>query len=141
MYKLNLIVSIVILSIIASCNETPKEKAVAAATDVATATNDLAIAKEDFKVELENYRVSMMDRLLSNDTLLENYKLKAAKEKTATKKEYEKQVKDLQAKNHELKGRVNTFKAEDRATCESFRAMCDKECDYIAVDIDKMYSK
>jgi lipopolysaccharide export LptBFGC system permease protein LptF len=138
MNKLILILSVCILGII-SCNESAKEKVDEAAAQVSETKADLTLAKEGFKQEIENYRVATIDKILSNDTVLTNYKLKVADEKTTMKKNYEKKLKLLEDKNFELKNRVNSYVANDKANWDEFKTQCDKDVNCMVVDINKMF--
>lgn len=129
----------IITVLILSCNEVPKEQVNEAVAEVIETSADLEIAKQDFKQEIENYRVATIDKILSNDTVLISYKAKVADEKTTMKKIYEKKIKLLEAKNFELKNRVNSYIAEDKANWDEFKTQCDKDVNCMIVDINKLF--
>lgn len=137
--KKNMSLITIITVLILSCNEVPKEQVNEAVAEVIETSADLEIAKQDFKQEIENYRVATIDKILSNDTVLISYKAKVADEKTAMKKIYEKKIKLLEAKNFELKNRVNSYIAEDKANWDEFKTQCDKDVNCMIVDINKLF--
>jgi len=129
MKRIKTIIGLAVIGIIGftSCGETPKEKLQEAVADVLASQDNLDTAKMNYEMELARYKLETMDRATDNEKILNEFKANGANEKILAKKEYQKKLNDLEAKNLEMKSRVITYVAPDRVRWYEFKDKCDKD--------------
>lgn len=134
----NSIINLIILSII-SCNETAKKIDEHSEIEITKSINDLEQAKIKLNEEFEDYKTATIEKLMTNDTILNTYRKKVADEKLATKKINEKKIHTLEEKNIELKNRIKSYIIEDEAEYLRFKTQCEKDVKCVIMDMNTLY--
>ncbi len=119
--KLTLVVTIVMA--VAGFNTFGQEnkKAKAARKDVAEAKTDLKEAKVDSTADFKKFKKEAEIKISDNQKKIAVLKAKQSKDNKETKAEYDKKVLTLEAKNNELKSRIEGCDGNNKSAWETFK--------------------
>ena len=124
-----LAITIITTAIFTSCNS-PEQKVDNAADKVTDAQNDLSAAQEDYKAELEKFRNESNDKLTSNEKEIADLRSKMINEKKEMKEDYNRKVDAMEAKNAEMKKRLDDYHDDGgNAKWQSFKTEFNHDMD------------
>ena len=89
---------------------------------------------------MANYRKEAADRIAANDSSIAQFKARIANEKKADRADYQKKLDVLDAKNSDLKKRMDDYKAEGKSNWQIFRAEFNHDMDALGTSIKNMGS-
>lgn len=89
--------------------------------DVNEANEDLDKAKEDLKIDMEVYRAETIEKVLENERLISEKRKLIETDKSALKAAHQKEIIDLEARNKELKDKLENYKGEGKENWEEFK--------------------
>lgn len=131
--------SFIVIVSMASCN-TPAENVTNAQENVIQANNNLDSANKAYEEDMANYRKEAADRIAANDSSIAQFKARIANEKKADRADYQKKLDVLDAKNSDLKKRMDDYKAEGKSNWQIFRAEFNHDMDALGTSIKNMGS-
>jgi chromosome segregation ATPase len=89
--------------------------------DVDSANKELDQAKEDLKIDMEVYRQETIEKILENENAIAEKRKLIETDKSALKAAHQKQIIDLEARNKELKDKLENYKGEGKENWEEFK--------------------
>jgi hypothetical protein len=92
-----------------------------ATEDVDKANEDLEKAKEDLKIDMETYRAETIEKVLENERFIAERRKSIETDKSALKVVHQKEIKVLEARNKELKEKLENYKGEGKENWENFK--------------------
>ena len=101
--------------------------------DVDEANEDLEKAKEDLKIDMETYRAETIDKVLENERFIAERRKSIETDKSALKVVHQKEIIVLEARNKELKEKLENYKGEGKENWENFK----KEFSHDMVELGK----
>jgi hypothetical protein len=101
--------------------------------DVDAANEDLEKAKEDLKIDMETYRAETIDKVLENERFIAERRKSIETDKSALKVVHQKEIIVLEARNKELKEKLENYKGEGKENWENFK----KEFSHDMVELGK----
>jgi hypothetical protein len=137
MYSAAIILMSVMLTV--ACDSS-SEKVDTAEKNVEVAKDELVIANEEYLVEMEAYRITAAERFVQNEKATADFNARVAKDKTQAKADYQERIKALDAKNSDLKKRLDEYKANSKDGWESFKAEFNAEMERIGDEINSLTS-
>ena len=111
-----------------SCRS-PEKKVDDAAENVTDAKNDLTAAQEDYAAEVEKFRTESSDKITSNEKEIADLRAKMINEKKVMKEEYNRKVDAMEAKNAEMKKRLDDYHDEGNDKWQSFKTEFNHDMD------------
>jgi len=97
------------------------EKVDNAKTNVDDAKQNLDQAKEDYDKEYAKFKLESDHRIEKNNQQIENLRITAKDMKKEARLEYERTIADLEARNLELKKKLDAYSEEGNEKWESFK--------------------
>jgi pyruvate/2-oxoacid:ferredoxin oxidoreductase beta subunit len=122
------LVSFSFITLLTSCN-TPATKLEEAKEDVAESKENLKDAKEEYLEDLEAYRAEENQRIAANNETIAQIKLQIEKEKAVEKSKHQKQIAELEAKNTEMKMKIDAYQADGKENWEHFKLEFKRDMD------------
>lgn len=89
--------------------------------DVDEANEDLDKAKEDLKIDMEVYRAETIEKMLENERYIAERRKSIETDKSALKVVHQKEIRVLEARNQELKEKLENYKGEGKENWENFK--------------------
>jgi hypothetical protein len=89
--------------------------------DVDEANEDLDKAKEDLKIDMEVYRAETIEKMLENERYIAERRKSIETDKSALKVVHQKEISVLEARNQELKEKLENYKGEGKENWENFK--------------------
>ena len=120
---------------------TPAEKTDAAREDVQEAKEDLKQAKEDFAEQFIKFKFDTEEKITANDKLIADLKSYSKDKKKEVKADYDKAVSDLEAKNQEMKRKIEDYKAEGNEKWDAFKDEFNHDMDQLGEAIKDIGKK
>lgn len=114
--------------LITSCN-TPAEKVEHAQDNVSEANEDLNKANEAYLADVETYRTVTADKINANNQSIIDFNTRIENKKNEAKADYKKKVAELDAKNNDMKKRMEDYKADNKENWESFKTEFNHDMD------------
>ncbi len=111
-----------------SCS-TPAEKVENAKENVAEANKDLEKANNAYLVDIENYRRESDAKIEANNQSIIEFKKRIESEKKSAREEYNKTIVDLEAKNSDMKKKMDEYKADTKENWEKFKSEFNTDMD------------
>ncbi len=96
-------------------------------SDEEVAAEHVKIAHEAREKEIAEYQEINRAKIEANEKSLAEFNTRIASEKLEAKKEYEEKIAELDAKNSDMKKKMDEFHAGNKANWETFKASFDKE--------------
>ncbi|MFA9289853.1 MAG: hypothetical protein ACEQSF_01315 [Solirubrobacteraceae bacterium] len=121
--------------------KTPTKKVENAAEKVIEAKDDLYKQNKEFLLEVEEYKKSTIDKIIANEKNIEDFNLRIATQKINAKEDYEKKIAKLNAKNLDLKKKINDFKSDNKENWEIFKSDFSREMDKLNLEFQSFTSK
>jgi hypothetical protein len=90
-------------------------------------------AKEDLKIDMETYRAETIDKVLENERFIAERRKSIETDKSALKVVHQKEIIVLEARNKELKEKLENYKGEGKENWENFK----KEFSHDMVELGK----
>jgi chromosome segregation ATPase len=122
------LVSFSFTTLLTSCNS-PATKLEEAKEDVADSEENLKDVKEEYLEDLEAYRAEENKRIAANNETIAQIKLQIEKEKAVEKSKHQKQIAELEAKNTEMKMKIDAYQGEGRENWENFKLEFKRDMD------------
>jgi uncharacterized protein YPO0396 len=114
--------------LVTSCN-TPAEKVEAAKEKVANATDELNNANQIYLSDVETYRIETRDKINANNESISNFNARIESEKKEVKADYKKKIAELEAKNGDMKKRMEEYRSDSKENWESFKSEFNHDMD------------
>jgi hypothetical protein len=111
-------------ALFASCNNTADKKTM---TDEEIAAEQVKLAAEARDKEMAEYHEINKAQIEANEKSLAEFNARIASEKKDAKADYEKKIAELDAKNSDMKKKMDEFNAGNKANWETFKASFDKD--------------
>ena len=115
-------------TLITSCN-TSAEKVEHAQDHVSEANEDLNKANEAYLADVETYRTVTADKINANNKSIIDFNTRIENKKNEAKADYKKKVAELDAKNSDMKKRMEDYKADNKENWESFKTEFNHDMD------------
>lgn len=103
-----------------SC-KSDKDKVDEATSQVVEAGDDLKEANEDYLLEVEKYKLETADKIIQNDKSIAEFNARVKTEKKETRDQYIKDIAVLEAKNSDLKMKMEVYKADSKENWDKFK--------------------
>lgn len=103
-----------------SCSS-PESDVSEAQEEVNEAQNELDVANMELDKDIKKFRASTLTKIEANNVRISELKENIKNDKSALKAVHEKQVIDLQARNNDLKMRLDNYKGEGEDKWEDFK--------------------
>jgi hypothetical protein len=103
-----------------SCSS-PESDVSEAQEEVNEAQNELDVANMELEKDIKKFRTATFEKIEVNNVRISELKENIKNDKSALKSIHEKQVIDLQARNNDLKMRLNNYKGEGEDKWENFK--------------------
>ena len=103
-----------------SCSS-PESDVSEAQEEVNEAQNELDVANMELEKDIKKFRAATFNKIEANNVRISELKENIKNDKSALKAVHEKQVIDLQARNNDLKMRLNNYKGEGEDKWEDFK--------------------
>lgn len=127
-------------SVFTSC-DSPATKVETAESDVAEAEADLVKAKEDYLQDVENFRMKTDEQIVTNNENIANYNALLVEEKKETRENYKMKISELEAKNRDLKMKMDAYNVESQSQWEAFKQDFNTEMNNLKAGIRDLTSK
>ncbi len=109
--------------------ENAKENVEEAKSDVNEANKELNEANADYVKDMEAYRLLNADRVAANEKSIADFKIRIEKEKRENRAEYNKKLAELEAKNSDMKKKLDDYKGEGKDGWDKFKAEFNRDMD------------
>jgi peptidoglycan hydrolase CwlO-like protein len=106
--------------ILSSC-QTPTDKLGDSKDKVEDAQKDLNQAQKEYQEQYQQFKLESDAKISTNEQLIADLKTYSKDKKKEVKLEYEKAISDMEAKNYELKEKVETQKDSSNEKWQSFK--------------------
>jgi hypothetical protein len=103
-----------------SC-KSDKDKVDEATSQVVEAGDDLKEANDDYLLEVEKYKLETADKIIQNDKSIAEFNARVKTEKKETREQYIKDIAALEAKNADLKMKMEVYKADSKENWDKFK--------------------
>jgi len=123
-----------------SCKSS-SEKVESAEAKVTEAEQDLIDAQQEYRVDVDNYRMQTASTIEANNRNIAEFNARIEKEKSQVKAEYRQKIADLEAKNNEMKKKLDGYQAEGKDQWESFKNEFNRDMDQLGKSISDLTSK
>lgn len=97
------------------------EKLEDASQDVVEANEDLGDAKEAYLDEITKYKMETAEKISVNQASIDEFNARINTQKKAERAEYLKKIADLEAKNSDLKMKMDSYKADTKEGWDKFK--------------------
>lgn len=114
-------ISFVLLTLIISACSSPSEKVSDAEDNVKDAKEELKVTNEEYKVEMEEYKVRTNKEIEANEKSIKEFNARIDDQKSEAKADYQKKIDDLNAKNTDMKKRMDDFKTDSQTGWDKFK--------------------
>lgn len=108
-------------AILTSCNS-PAEKVENAEMDVVEADLKLAEANDEYLNDIAAYKVQTADKIAANQKSIDDFNKRIATEKKEAKADYQMKIAELEAKNNDMKKKMDDYQAQGKENWEAFKA-------------------
>ena len=88
---------------------------------VTQAEKDRIKANADYEADVARYRKITEQKIAANKKSMKEFEVRIEKEKMEAKAEYKKKIADLEAKNNDLKKRLEDYKADGNDNWQKFK--------------------
>jgi hypothetical protein len=106
--------------IISGCNNSAR-KVENAQEEVTEAKEELDEANREYAIEIEKYKKDTESIVMTNQKILDDFKLRIENEKSVVKAKYNKVIAKLEEKNNDMGKKMDDYKAEGEEQWESFK--------------------
>lgn len=136
-----LFVGSIALVTMASCENSTEKKIENAEKNLLDEKMDVAEAKQDLHEartdsgEFLDLKSKWDNRINENELKIAELKVKAKDQKTEVRKEYEKQLNDLQAENTRLNNQLRDYRVENGQNLQAFKTSLDQDLDRLEKSI------
>jgi hypothetical protein len=89
--------------------------------EVTEAKKELDEANREYAVEMAKYKKDTEANIVTNQKIIDDFKLRIENEKTEVKSKYNKIIADLEQKNNDLGEKMDDYNAEGKEQWESFK--------------------
>jgi phosphoenolpyruvate-protein kinase (PTS system EI component) len=113
-----------------SCSS-PADDVSDAQEEVDDAQNELDVANMELDKDMKAFRKKTFDKIADNKVQIAELKLAIEKDKSAMKTIHQKQIVELQARNNDLKMRLDNYKGEGEDKWEDFKKELDHDMNEI----------
>jgi hypothetical protein len=103
-----------------SC-KSDKDKLDEATSQVVEAGDDLKEANDDYLLEVEKYKLETADKIIQNDKSIAEFNARVKTEKKETRDQYIKDIAVLEAKNSDLKMKMEVYQADSKENWDKFK--------------------
>ncbi|MFC3813190.1 hypothetical protein [Lacihabitans lacunae] len=103
-----------------SC-KSDKDKVDEATSQVVEAGDDLKEANDDYLLEVEKYKLETADKIIQNDKSIAEFNARVKTEKKETRDQYIKDIAVLEAKNSDLKMKMEVYQADSKENWDKFK--------------------
>ncbi|MBC7411778.1 MAG: peptidase M23 [Bacteroidia bacterium] len=107
--------------VVASCS-TSSEKLEDAKENMVEAHEDLDKANETYLADVATYRIETADKINANNQSIIEFNARIENEKKDAKADYKKKITELEAKNSDMKKRLEEYKVDTKENWEIFKA-------------------
>jgi hypothetical protein len=125
---------------ILSCNDTSSNDETAQ-NNVTDSTKIKDSINTAYMKDMANYKKQTVDKISSNDTIIEGIKAKFENGKSDVKAGYKKSIAELEQKNAEMKKRLINYKAEGKSKWEIFKIQFNHDMDDLGNEFKKLTAK
>ncbi|MFT6826809.1 MAG: hypothetical protein ACJA2S_004336 [Cyclobacteriaceae bacterium] len=114
--------------IISGCNNSTR-KVENAQEDVTEAKKELNEANREYAVEMAKYKKDTEAKIVTNQKIIDDFKLRIENEKSEVKASYNKIIAELEQQNNDLGKKMDDYKAESKDQWESFKTEFSRDMD------------
>lgn len=124
----NTFFTILSIFIISGCNNSAR-KVENAQEEVTEAKEELDEANKEYAIEIEIYKKDTEANVMTNQKIIDDFKLRIENEKTEVKAKYNKVIAVLEEKNNDMGKKMDDYKAEGKEQWESFKTEFSRDMD------------
>ncbi len=128
-----LTVVVFIAAVTFSACDSPAEKVDDAKENVTQAKENLSQAQHDYQTEVANFKNETNQKIIDNDKMIADIKIKIANVKMDTRATCEKQIVSLEQKNVDIKKRLDEYKEDDLEKWQSFKTEFNHDIDELGM--------
>ncbi|MCF8239566.1 MAG: hypothetical protein K9I85_15495 [Saprospiraceae bacterium] len=134
------LLALVTVAFITSCSNS-SEKVANAEQEVTEANKALDEANEAYLQDIENFRSETAARIEANQRSIEDFNERISKEKKEVKADYQQKIAELEAKNSDMKTKLDGYKAEGKENWESFKVEFSRDMDELGTAFGNFFNK
>lgn len=86
-------------------------------------------ATDDYQAEVAKYKIETADKIAANEKSIAEFNTRISTEKKEAREDYKKKIADLEAKNSDLKMKMDTYKADSKENWEKFKVEFSRDMD------------
>lgn len=121
--------SVCIAAVLATSCNSSAEKVEKAQEELIEANRELTKANEAYLADVEKYRLKVAEKIASNEKSAAAFKARIETEKREVRADYSKKIAELEAKNSDLKMKMDEYKADSKDSWEDFKTDFSREMD------------
>ena len=121
--------SFIIKSLFLTGCSSSAQKADKAEQNVIKTNNDLDNANKAYITDIENYRKETAKKIATNNQSITEFKARVNHDKKFARADYNKKIADLEQKNHDMKKRMDDYKANGKENWETFKRELNHDMD------------
>lgn len=122
---------------VASCNS-PEQKLENAKQDVIEANDALDDANAEYLADIEKTRKETNAKIIANEKSIAEFNKRIEKEKVEARADYKKKIAELDARNNDLKRRMDNYKAQGKDDWSSFKEDFNQEMNDLLIALDDL---
>jgi hypothetical protein len=109
--------------------KTETEKVEEASTEVVEASKELGEATDDYQAEVAKYKIETADKITANEKSIADFNSRINTEKKEAREDYKKKIAELEAKNTDMKMKMDGYKADSKENWEKFKVEFARDMD------------
>lgn len=123
-----------------SCTSS-EDKVQQAEENVVDANQKLEDASLDYKVEMKMYKQENLAKIEANEAIIRDFNTRIASQKKEAKEDYQVKIATLEAKNTDLKKKLDGYNLEGKDSWDKFKSDFNKELNDLALSVQELTKK
>lgn len=131
----------VVSSLMYTSCKSSSEKVENAEEKVTEAEQNLNDAQQEYQADLDNYRMLTASTIETNNRNIAEFNARIENEKNEVRAEYRTKIAELEAKNNEMKQKLDNYQSEGKDQWESFKNEFNRDMDQLGRSISDLTTK
>lgn len=131
----------VVSSLMYTSCKSSSEKVENAEEKVTEAEQNLNDAQQEYQADLDNYRMQTASTIETNNRNIAEFNARIENEKNEVRAEYRTKIAELEAKNNEMKQKLDNYQSEGKDQWESFKNEFNRDMDQLGRSISDLTTK
>jgi uncharacterized protein YPO0396 len=119
----------------------PSEKVRNAETDVVKAKKALEEANSEYLKDVANHRQLAAARIEENKRIIADFERRIGEDKSAARLEYQKKIKEINARNSDLQKRMDEYKSDSKDSWVKFKSEFNEDMDDLGDALNNFFTK